>query len=147
MRISQMKWACFFQKQMLWFNSCLVLLGALRLKLTITLNWSLYFQVKDHAIELAKAMENEDGVTGAVKAFFKQLPQKKPESDTEPSSSKFFSLSKCFGCSWSNASWSTPHLSSISMYIPIIYVAASTRCAQLVSCYSHVIAYFRACFY
>ncbi|KAI5391701.1 sterol 3-beta-glucosyltransferase UGT80A2 [Lathyrus oleraceus] len=68
-------------------------------KLIDAINFMLDPKVKDHAIELAKAMENEDGVTGAVKAFFKQLPQKKPESDTEPSSSKFFSLSKCFGCS------------------------------------------------
>jgi sterol 3beta-glucosyltransferase len=67
--------------------------------ITITVNFSLYFQVKENAIELAKAMENEDGVTGAVKAFFKQLPQKKPESDTEPSTPSFFSISRCFGCS------------------------------------------------
>ncbi|XP_058729336.1 sterol 3-beta-glucosyltransferase UGT80A2-like [Vicia villosa] len=68
-------------------------------KLIDAINFMLDPKVKDHAIELAKAMENEDGVTGAVKAFFKQLPQKKPETDTEPSSSKIFSLSRCFGCS------------------------------------------------
>ncbi|KAK6164287.1 hypothetical protein DH2020_001151 [Rehmannia glutinosa] len=36
-----------------------------------------FSQVKERAIELAKAMENEDGVTGAVKAFLKHLPRKK----------------------------------------------------------------------
>jgi len=65
-------------------------------------------------------MENEDGVTGAVKAFFKQLPQKKPETNTEPSPSSCFSnIARCFGHSWSSASWSNRHRFSISMYIPI----------------------------
>lgn len=56
--------------------------------------------MKERAVELAKAMENEDGVTGAVKAFFKHLPFKKPEPEPEPEpvTSSFFSLSKCFGC-------------------------------------------------
>jgi len=44
-------------------------------------------------------MESEDGVAGAVKAFFKQLPQKKPEADADPQPSSFFSLRRCFGCS------------------------------------------------
>lgn len=55
--------------------------------------------MKQRAVELAKAMENEDGVTGAVKAFFKHLPRKKVDPDsttTEMSSS--FSVSRCFGC-------------------------------------------------
>ena len=58
------------------------------------------FQVKERAVELAKAMENEDGVTGAVKAFFKHLPPppRKPEPEPEPVSSSFFSIRKCFGC-------------------------------------------------
>ncbi|RZB52186.1 Sterol 3-beta-glucosyltransferase UGT80A2 [Glycine soja] len=56
-------------------------------------------KVKERAIELAKAMENEDGVTGAVKAFFKQLPQKKSESDADPQPTGFFSVRRCFGCS------------------------------------------------
>nr|KYP53272.1 Retrovirus-related Pol polyprotein from transposon 297 family [Cajanus cajan] len=59
----------------------------------------LKLRVKERAVELAKAMENEDGVTGAVKAFFKQLPQKKSEPDAEPQPSSFFSVSRCFGCS------------------------------------------------
>ena len=56
-------------------------------------------QVKQKAIELAKAMENEDGVTGAVKAFFKHLPRKKPESEPSPEPSSLFSIRRCFGCS------------------------------------------------
>lgn len=55
--------------------------------------------MKERAVELARAMENEDGVTGAVKAFFKHLPLKKPEPDTLPEPSSFFSLRRCFGCS------------------------------------------------
>lgn len=59
-------------------------------------------QVRENAIELASAMENEDGVAGAVRAFFKQLPKKNkksstPERESEPVPSKFF-LSRCFGC-------------------------------------------------
>lgn len=50
-------------------------------------------------MELAKAMENEDGVAGAVKAFFKHLPHKKPDLDPEPAASSLFSITKCFGCS------------------------------------------------
>lgn len=68
-------------------------------KLIDAINVMIDPEVKNRAIELAKAMENEDGVTGAVKAFFKQLPQKKPEPDAEPSTSSIFSISRCFGCS------------------------------------------------
>ncbi|KAL0390851.1 UNVERIFIED_CONTAM: Sterol 3-beta-glucosyltransferase UGT80A2 [Sesamum calycinum] len=60
------------------------------------LNFSM---VKERAVELAKAMENEDGVTGAVKAFFKHLPRTKLDPDPEPTSSNFFSIRRCFGCS------------------------------------------------
>ncbi|XP_051142958.1 sterol 3-beta-glucosyltransferase UGT80A2-like isoform X2 [Andrographis paniculata] len=56
-------------------------------------------KVKERAIELAKAMENEDGVTGAVKAFFKHFPRKKIELDAEPTPSTIFSIRRCFGCS------------------------------------------------
>nr|XP_023922990.1 sterol 3-beta-glucosyltransferase UGT80A2 isoform X3 [Quercus suber]POE97362.1 sterol 3-beta-glucosyltransferase ugt80a2 [Quercus suber] len=67
-------------------------------KLVEAINFMLDPKVKERAVELAKAMENEDGVTGAVKAFFKHLPFKKPEPEPEPVTSSFFSLSKCFGC-------------------------------------------------
>ncbi|KAH9784961.1 Sterol 3-beta-glucosyltransferase UGT80A2 [Citrus sinensis] len=59
--------------------------------------------VKERAVELAEAMEKEDGVTGAVKAFFKHYSrsktQPKPERETSPEPSRFFSISRCFGCS------------------------------------------------
>ena len=60
---------------------------------------SLSFQVKQSALELAKAMENEDGVEGAVKAFFKHYRPKKAEQESEPEDSTVFSICRCFGCS------------------------------------------------
>ncbi|OVA01580.1 UDP-glucuronosyl/UDP-glucosyltransferase [Macleaya cordata] len=74
-------------------------------KLTDAINFMLDDKVvKERALELAKAMETEDGVTGAVKAFFKHLPRKKPEPEPSPLPSGFFgpclgSVKKCFGCS------------------------------------------------
>ncbi|CAK7349247.1 unnamed protein product [Dovyalis caffra] len=67
-------------------------------KLVDAINFMLKPKVKERAVELAKAMENEDGVAGAVKAFFKHLPRRKPEPEPSPEPSSFFSLSKCFGC-------------------------------------------------
>ncbi|KAK7389420.1 hypothetical protein VNO78_24449 [Psophocarpus tetragonolobus] len=68
-------------------------------KLVDAINFMLDPKVKQSAMELAKAMENEDGVTGAVKAFFKQLPEKKSESEADPQPPSFFSIRRCFGCS------------------------------------------------
>ncbi|XP_028773067.1 sterol 3-beta-glucosyltransferase UGT80A2 [Neltuma alba] len=70
-------------------------------KLVDAINYMLDSQVKERAVELAKAMENEDGVAGAVKAFYKQLPRKKSEAEAEaePTPSSLFSISRCFGCS------------------------------------------------
>ncbi|XP_062185303.1 sterol 3-beta-glucosyltransferase UGT80A2-like isoform X3 [Phragmites australis] len=59
-------------------------------------------EVKEKAVELAKAMESEDGVTGAVRAFLRHLPSKTEEITPPPSSSflEFLSpLSRCLGCS------------------------------------------------
>ncbi|KAL5794849.1 hypothetical protein ACOSP7_003443 [Xanthoceras sorbifolium] len=75
-------------------------------KLIDAINFMLDPKVKERAVELAKAMETEDGVTGAVKAFFKHFPRPKtqpkpePKSETEPSPepSSCFSISRCFGC-------------------------------------------------
>ncbi|XP_065874532.1 sterol 3-beta-glucosyltransferase UGT80A2 isoform X2 [Euphorbia lathyris] len=67
-------------------------------KLVDAINFMLDPEVKERAVELAKAMENEDGVAGAVKAFFDHLPWKKPELEPEPEPSSFFSFSRCFGC-------------------------------------------------
>ncbi|GMP90453.1 hypothetical protein CsSME_00041577 [Camellia sinensis var. sinensis] len=66
-------------------------------KLVDAISFMLDPKVKERAVELAKAMENEDGVAGAVKAFFKHLPRKKPEPETAPLPSNLFSIRKCFG--------------------------------------------------
>lgn len=68
-------------------------------KLIDAIKYMLEPKVRENAIELARAMENEDGVAGAVRAFFKQLPKKNKKStpEREPVPSKFF-LSRCFGC-------------------------------------------------
>ncbi|XP_031405285.1 sterol 3-beta-glucosyltransferase UGT80A2 [Punica granatum] len=68
-------------------------------KLVDAINFMLDPPVKKRAVELAKAMENEDGVTGAVRAFFKHLPCRKPEPEPEQVPSSFFSVRRCFGCS------------------------------------------------
>ncbi|CAI9288383.1 unnamed protein product [Lactuca saligna] len=86
-------------------------------KLVDAIKFMLDPKVKERAVELAKAMENEDGVEGAVKAFLKHLPQQippdckpsstKPPTKTKPSKSKVpppkhsasFSITGCFGCS------------------------------------------------
>jgi sterol 3beta-glucosyltransferase len=58
--------------------------------------------VKEKAVELAKAMESEDGVTGAVRAFLRHLPSR-TEEQSPPQSSSFLEflgpVSKCLGCS------------------------------------------------
>ncbi|KAJ1269989.1 hypothetical protein BS78_06G020600 [Paspalum vaginatum] len=58
--------------------------------------------VKEKAVELAKAMESEDGVTGAVSAFLRHLPSITDEH-SPPQSSSFLGflgpVSKCLGCS------------------------------------------------
>lgn len=68
-------------------------------KLVNAINFMLDPKVKMAAVELAKAMENEDGVEGAVKAFFKHYRRRKNEQESEPEDSTVFSIRKCFGCS------------------------------------------------
>ncbi|XP_051141728.1 sterol 3-beta-glucosyltransferase UGT80A2-like [Andrographis paniculata] len=68
-------------------------------KLVDAIEFMLDEKVKERAVELAKAMENEDGVEGAVKAFLKHFPCKKIEPDPEPRESSPFSMRTCFGCS------------------------------------------------
>ncbi|KAK9140710.1 hypothetical protein Scep_010391 [Stephania cephalantha] len=73
-------------------------------KLVKAINFMLDPEVKQRAVELAKAMETEDGVAGAVKAFFKHLPRKKPYPEPSPVPSGFIgpcmgSVKRCFGCS------------------------------------------------
>ncbi|XP_058197851.1 sterol 3-beta-glucosyltransferase UGT80A2-like isoform X1 [Rhododendron vialii] len=73
-------------------------------KLVDAIKFMLDPKVKERAVGLSQSMQNEDGVSGAVKAFFKHLPHKKPRPEPEPDqvpapvSSHFFSISKCFGC-------------------------------------------------
>lgn len=59
-----------------------------------------FMQVKDRARELAKAMEKEDGVQGAVNAFYKHFPRNKSEPEPEPNPAhlKFLSIPNCFAC-------------------------------------------------
>ncbi|KAL4558590.1 hypothetical protein LXL04_036791 [Taraxacum kok-saghyz] len=68
-------------------------------KLTDAIKFMLDPQVKERAVELAKAMEKEDGVDGAVKAFLKHLPMNTPDTDPPPPPSRLCSISRCFGCS------------------------------------------------
>ncbi|XP_044499882.1 sterol 3-beta-glucosyltransferase UGT80A2-like isoform X1 [Mangifera indica] len=68
-------------------------------KLVDAINFMLNDKVKECAVELAKAMETEDGVSGAVKAFYKHFPGKKSDEETEtpPRHSRFCSMRQCFG--------------------------------------------------
>ncbi|WOL06187.1 sterol 3-beta-glucosyltransferase UGT80A2-like [Canna indica] len=73
------------------------------LKLVDSIKFMMDPNIKQNAIELAKAMETEDGVSGAVRAFLKHLPQKvPPQVATEASSfidPLFAPVRRCFGCS------------------------------------------------
>ncbi|XP_060185326.1 sterol 3-beta-glucosyltransferase UGT80A2-like isoform X2 [Lycium barbarum] len=68
-------------------------------KLVTAIQFMLDPKVKERALELAKAMENEDGVTGAVKAFYKHFPREslEPKPEVAPRPHHFFSLRRCFG--------------------------------------------------
>ncbi|XP_020094630.1 sterol 3-beta-glucosyltransferase UGT80A2-like isoform X1 [Ananas comosus] len=71
-------------------------------KLVGAIKFMLDPQVKERALELAKAMETEDGVTGAVKAFFKHLPSQLPSRHSPPPSSSvdpfLGPFRRCLGC-------------------------------------------------
>ncbi|XP_047954932.1 sterol 3-beta-glucosyltransferase UGT80A2-like [Salvia hispanica] len=67
-------------------------------KLVDAINFMLDPKVKEQAIELAKAMQNEDGVSGAVNAFLKHLCRNL-EPDHRSAKSSLFSVRSCFGCS------------------------------------------------
>ncbi|CAD6264284.1 unnamed protein product [Miscanthus lutarioriparius] len=71
-------------------------------KLVDAIKFMMKPEVKEKAVELAKAMESKDGVTGAVRAFLRHLPSK-TEEQSLPQSSGFLEflgpLSKCLGCS------------------------------------------------
>lgn len=68
-------------------------------KLVESIKFMLDPQVKERAVEVAKAMESEDGVTGAVRAFFKHLPRNSPPVPAPQSQSILSALGpvkKCF---------------------------------------------------
>ncbi|CAN1217814.1 Sterol 3-beta-glucosyltransferase UGT80A2 [Linum perenne] len=74
-------------------------------KLVYAIKYMLDPKVKLRAVELAKAMEKEDGVTGAVKAFYKHFPATKlasvppselRDSETNESSHSRFSIFNIF---------------------------------------------------
>ncbi|XP_050242542.1 sterol 3-beta-glucosyltransferase UGT80A2-like isoform X1 [Quercus robur] len=73
-----------------------------REKLVDAINFMLDPEVKKRAVEVADAMKNEDGVTGAVKAFHKHFPPKLSKEEIKPlhEHSKVFSIRQCFGCSF-----------------------------------------------
>ncbi|XP_022720199.1 sterol 3-beta-glucosyltransferase UGT80A2-like [Durio zibethinus] len=56
-------------------------------------------EVKKRAVKLAKDMEGEDGVAGAVNAFYKHFPGKKPKDEPvpAPAPSGLFSIRRWFG--------------------------------------------------
>ncbi|PKI55504.1 hypothetical protein CRG98_024116 [Punica granatum] len=69
-------------------------------KLVDAIRFMLDPKVKERSIELARAMENEDGVNGAVKAFYKHFRQRLYDSDCESSQQLgLLSVKRCFGCS------------------------------------------------
>lgn len=55
-----------------------------------------FMQVKRSAVEIANAMKNEDGVVGAVNAFYKHYAKAEPKPVAKVH--KHFSLRGCFGC-------------------------------------------------
>ncbi|KAK1356280.1 UDP-glucuronosyl/UDP-glucosyltransferase [Heracleum sosnowskyi] len=71
-------------------------------KLEAAINFMLDPEVKERALELAKDMEKEDGVTGAVDAFHKHYPSNKLNAQQPtllPKKSSKFSVKQCFGYS------------------------------------------------
>lgn len=70
-------------------------------KLVDAIRFMLDPDVKRRAVELARAMEDEDGVAGAVQAFYKHFPREtlNPRPQTPRPSSSSFSFRRCFSCS------------------------------------------------
>ncbi|KAH9288838.1 hypothetical protein KI387_032955, partial [Taxus chinensis] len=61
-------------------------------KLVSAIDFMLDPKVKENAVAIAKAMEDEDGVSGAVMAFHKHLPKNLPQPSTPPRESHFVSF-------------------------------------------------------
>lgn len=70
-------------------------------KLVDAIRFMLDPKIKERAVEIAKAMENEDGVSGAVKAFHRHFPRNKSKSESLPARKGHLSLKRCFGYSYS----------------------------------------------
>ncbi|KAG6404699.1 hypothetical protein SASPL_136952 [Salvia splendens] len=70
-------------------------------KLVSAIRFMLDPEVKRQAEELARAMEHEDGVTGAVQAFYKHFPRESLEAKPEKPHprSRSFPFRCCFSCS------------------------------------------------
>lgn len=68
-------------------------------KLVDAIRFMLDPKVKERAVEIAKAMDGEDGVTGAVNAFHRHFPHNKSEDKPEslPARRGLFSIRRCFG--------------------------------------------------
>ncbi|KAK8936725.1 Sterol 3-beta-glucosyltransferase UGT80A2 [Platanthera zijinensis] len=72
-------------------------------KLVDAIKFMLDSQVKERAVLLSKAMNAEDGVTGAVKAFLRHLPSRFINAETQPVKRSFFAsyfgaIGRCLGC-------------------------------------------------
>ncbi|KAL6274425.1 hypothetical protein ACE6H2_025117 [Prunus campanulata] len=61
------------------------------------------FSLEKRAVEIAKAMDGEDWVIGAVNAFHRHFPHNKSEDKPEslPARRGLFSIKRCFGYSFS----------------------------------------------
>ncbi|XP_047164486.1 sterol 3-beta-glucosyltransferase UGT80A2 isoform X2 [Vigna umbellata] len=86
-------------------------------RLVDAIHFMLKPEVKRRAVELANSMKNEDGVLGAVKAFYKHYPDQKSRCEeakalaavTKPKPiHKYFSLRGCLGCSTSSVDTHRP---------------------------------------
>ncbi|CAL2269354.1 unnamed protein product [Prunus armeniaca] len=71
-------------------------------------------KVKERAVEIAKAIDDEDGLIGALNAFHRHFPHSKSADKPEslPARSGLFSISRCFGYSHfsTHPTASPPHL-------------------------------------
>ncbi|KAB2629958.1 sterol 3-beta-glucosyltransferase UGT80A2-like [Pyrus ussuriensis x Pyrus communis] len=72
-------------------------------KLVDAIRFMLDPMVKERAVEIAKAMDSEDGVKGAVKAFHRHFPCNKSDDDEPdqslPTRRRLLSFRRCFGYS------------------------------------------------
>ncbi|XP_052728792.1 sterol 3-beta-glucosyltransferase UGT80A2 isoform X4 [Vigna angularis] len=86
-------------------------------RLVDAIHFMLKPEVKRRAVELANSMKNEDGVLGAVKAFYKYYPDQKSRCEEAKALAavikpkpihKYFSLRGCLGCSTSSVDTHRP---------------------------------------